>query len=91
MTFEQEREARAVLSSVWAKTKADKPDLVDGYLDDLLKIVSSGYISEYVYAYYRKEFWKDESDLRMGDFAVWAERNIRGHVPQTLSIAATPP
>ena len=87
MTFESERSARSVLAEMWSKFKAESLGVSDKYLDELLAVANSIYFSEYVYVYYRKDFWSDVPDLKLDEFSEWAAENLKDHEVETLSKA----
>jgi hypothetical protein len=88
ITFECEREARAFLTESWSRDKAENPGVTDKYLDELLTVVNSGYLSEYVYYYCRWDLASDvPDDLNMDEFCEWCTKNLKDHEVETLAIA----
>ncbi|KKL22329.1 hypothetical protein LCGC14_2436530 [marine sediment metagenome] len=84
MTFESERNARGFLAGWWSEIKTESPGVSDKYLDELLAVETSGYLSEYVYVYYRQDFWHDIPDLKLDEFSEWAAENLKDHKVETL-------
>jgi hypothetical protein len=87
MTFELEREARGFLAEMWSQIKAENSGVSDKYLDDLLAVANSGFLSEYVYVYCRRDFWSEIPDLKMEEFLEWSAKNLEDHKVETLSKA----
>lgn len=87
MTFGTERDARAFLAEMWSQFKAEGRGVSDKYLDELLAVVNSGYLSEYVYVYFRQDFWPEVPDLKLDEFREWRTKNLKDHKVETLAIA----
>jgi hypothetical protein len=55
------------------------------YFDDLLRVDDAGFLAEYAWHYLRNERAElmPPTELRMGDFEAWRQRELGGHVVQS--------
>ena len=83
-TFEEEVAGRESLADMWAELKAKQSDLLDVYLDQLLRVREAKLMREYVWVNLRGESWKEQpTDLQIERFQEWAAVHLVGHVVET--------
>lgn len=64
---------------IWREMSESK-NLGSSYMDDLLKVQDAGYLNEYIWDNHSNQTWSETSqDLKLEDYNIWADDNLRGH------------
>ena len=56
-----------------------KADSVDGSNKDLLKIYNAGFLEEYVWYNFQREYWIKPENLEFEAYQEWVIKNLKGH------------
>ena len=82
-SFEAELHARQAQLGMWRELNAKRAYSLR-YMDEMLKVESSGFLREYLWQHHRHPSWgPSPTDLRGREFSRWQSKNLVGHVPQT--------
>lgn len=87
-TFDEELDARKLLACIWKELKEKDSTLSDAYLDALMNVNDAGFLSEYVWSFFRVAEWGTPSQtLKINEFEDWRKINLPDHRPLTLVTA----
>ena len=81
-TFAEEVAARQACAAVWRHLR-EKDGLSDRYLDELVAVVTAGFIREYTWTFFRVAGWSVPEGLKIKDFDDWRQRHLKSHKPET--------
>jgi hypothetical protein len=83
--FEEELAGRESLAKIWIELKQSNAKLKDEYLDQIIAVRHTGFLSEYVWSYLGSADWKQPDTLRLVEFEKWKASNLAGHKAVTLA------
>jgi len=83
-TFAEEVEARTTATKIYQELREKDKALDVAYFNDLERVASSPFMSEYVWTYLRQPTWgAAPGDLKLVDFDVWRKANLANHQAMT--------
>ena len=82
-SYDCELTARSALVDAWAEQRAEKPNIGDDYLEELLAVREAGYLDEYTAYFFGRKDWQVPVDLDVDAFAQWRRQHLRRHRSQT--------
>ena len=82
-TFAEEAAARDACARVWIERREFQKGKPDAYLDRLIEVFKAGYIPEYTWTYLRDPLWARPVGLRLAEFDLWREVNLKDHQAET--------
>jgi len=83
LSFENEFCALSTAVDIWReiKKKNNIADIPDNTLDDLDAVKKAGFMREYVWVYWRQEYWFAPTDLLLDKFNIWRGQHLGQHNP----------
>ncbi len=66
---------------IWSELKEKNRAVRSKNIDQMAYARRAGFLKEYIWAYLRRQSWKQPQKLRMAAFYKWAKRNLKGHRP----------
>ncbi|WP_045858730.1 hypothetical protein [Teredinibacter purpureus] len=82
-SFDCEVGARKISLEQWVKYSKDSKSAKDVYFSELLKVVESGFIAEYVKHFLYQERWGEVKAPQYREYLDWAKDNIPMHRIET--------
>jgi hypothetical protein len=82
--FADERAGRSVALEAYQASMEKKEIEKDQYWEDVGKVAAAGYLSEYVWTYFKRDNWSaKDAPRKLDEFARWQKQSIPNHKPQT--------
>ncbi|MGH8228149.1 MAG: hypothetical protein ACRET2_06630 [Steroidobacteraceae bacterium] len=82
-SFQEEVRGRLIAAQLYRQLHGQDPASDSPYFAALDRVVTAGFLREYVWRYLRNSAWTQPPGLRLAAFDAWRAIHLRGHVPET--------